>query len=158
MSMKRKIQDLEEATARGEASLASGDDAHAAARALEAALGALSEGVGPEWVEEFERGLAVHRRLNAKLSRLDDAMIREIPPCPTCRSAQLLLADACWIDGLHIAMGKTGIAFAMVVCPQCGDTRFWYPGRSALGDLRNEHGEPCFRSINVPGGDRGPFR
>jgi len=158
MSTKRKIEDLTAATARGEAALAGDGDPQVAARAIEAALDELSDGVGPEWVEELERGVEVFRQLNAKLSRLDDATLRAIPACPNCHSTQLLLADACWIEGLHIAMGKAAVAFAMIVCPQCGDTRMWCPRPSSLRSLMNEHGQTCFRSISVPGGERGPFR
>jgi len=158
MSTKRKIQDLTAATARGETALAGDGDPQAAAHAIEASLNELIDGVGPEWIEELERGVKVLNQLHAKLSRLDDATVAGIPACPSCRNTQLLLADACSIAGLHIAMGKAAVTFAMIVCPQCGDTRMWCPRPSSLRGLMNEHGQTCFRSISVPGGDRGPFR
>jgi hypothetical protein len=148
MSTKQKIQVLVEATTRGEAVLAGRGDLQTAARELQAAIQQLGGKVGPEWAEELERGLDLAGRLYAELgkqqvNRLDDATVRGIRPCPSCNSTELLLADRCSIDG---------VILAMIVCPQCGNTRLWCPAPEAL------RGDRAFRAISVPGGDAGPFR
>lgn len=157
MSTRKKIQELMEATADGKAVLAEGGNASVAARNIEAALEELG-GVGPDWADEVDDAAETLTRLQAKLSRLDDATVRAIPPCRGCGSTELLLADVCWIDGLYIAHGKTELMFAMIACPHCGDTRMWTPTPAKLRDARNELDEACFRAITVPGGERGPFR
>ena len=139
---------LVEATTRGEAALAGRGDLQTAARELQAAIQQLGGKVGPEWIEELERGLDLAGRLYVELgtqqvNRLDDAAVRGIRPCPSCKSTELLLADSCSIDGCMLAM---------IVCPQCGDTRLWCPTPGAL------RGDRAFRPISVPGDDQGPFR
>lgn len=145
--MRQKIQALVEATARGEAALAGGYGEKAAARELEGALRNLGDSVDALWEDELKQGIAMMARLERQLSRLDDATVRTIRPCPSCKSTDLLLMDSFLLD-----------AIAMIVCPQCGDTRLWCPAPAALRETKTEHGDPRFRSISVPGAEPGPFR
>jgi hypothetical protein len=159
MTTKQKIQRLNEATARGEAALGGSSGAAAAALAeIHAALEELNNGVGPEWAEDLERGLTVAHYLQAQVSRLEEAAVRDIPACRACGSAELLLADSCIIAGLYVRTSKAAVPFTMIACSRCGDIRLYSPNVADLRDARTQLGEPAFRVVTVPGGDRGPFR
>jgi len=147
MSTRQNIQALVEATARGQAALTGGYGEKAAARELKEALHAVGDSVDAVWADELRQGIAMMNRLRHRLSLLDDATVRTIRPCPSCKSTDLLLMDSCMVDGI-----------AMIVCSQCGDTRLWCPAPATLRNAKTEHGDRRFRAISVPGGDAGPFR
>ena len=143
------VSRLTAAIAAAERALATAGDADFAALADE--LDAARQGVRDDELQM--RAVTLWLRVQERLKQAAlDSLARSLPPCPCCRSRDLMIAEHCTFGDLRGVDNHT-LRFTMIVCSACGDTRLRCENATELVT------DAGFRSVTVPApAPDGPFR
>lgn len=82
---------------------------------------------------------------------------RALFPCVQCGGNDLLVSAPARVDGIAIANTRVPAVLTIIICADCGDTRWRTENVDVLERLRTL-GTPAFSRMRARGAQRGPFR